>query len=130
MKACVRCEREMGLESFYKNSRSADGLAYACKACMKESRSKEVSKRCYQRRREALRRYHHERYAAGGESSKSASRLSAKEKTENLSDGYIRRLITQRSPLLPKNIPLSLVAAKRLQIQIVRLAKELTDEKC
>ncbi len=130
MKICARCGIKKSLDCFYKNSKSADGHTYACKECKRLARSKDVAKRDYQKRKVTIRAYYKERYAAGGDSSKTAARLAAKANTESLSDGYIRRLITQRSPLLPRDIPSSLVAVKRLQVQILRLAKESTNEKC
>lgn len=130
MKTCVRCRQEKSLDSFYRNNRSSDGRAYACKECKKLARSKDVSRRNYEKRKTTVSAYYKERYASGGDESREASRLAAKAASGELSDAYIRRLITQRSSLLPKNIPSSLVAVKRLQVQILRLAKEINDEKC
>lgn len=40
MKKCIRCNEFKDLNEFFKNWRSADGLAYSCKICRKEGTDK------------------------------------------------------------------------------------------
>jgi len=54
-------------------------------------------------------------------------RANAKRERDRLTDGYIRTILSMRTPLKSKAIPQAMVEAKRIQLQITRRIKDVAD---
>lgn len=108
-KICGRCKLELSLEEFY--FRADRGcLASKCKSCFSDVQ------RSYKARPEIKARQRANR-AAWQRSEASAGRSS-------ISDIYVKKLLTAKTPLKSADIPDSLVQLKRVQIAITRLLKD------
>lgn len=66
------------------------------------------------------------RYRSGNEAARRRARERARLIVTGLSSSYVKSLIARGSPLSFEEIPESLIEIKRLQIQILRAAKEIT----
>mgnify|MGYP003153305210 FL=1 len=113
-KACCRCKETKDISMFYRDKNRKDGRRYNCKVCSEISTKKwrdnnpdKYSKyNCNPRRNKEIR---------------AKSKLRSKTNRENLTDSYIRDLITmQNTSLKPKDIPNSLVKLWRINLKLKR----------
>lgn len=126
MKRCARCKIEKPEIGFHRNNRNPDGREYACKECRRLSRNADTDRRTYQKRKASIRAYWKDRRSPGNKIEKEAGRMAKKRTIDSLTDGYIRQLLTSQTQLQAQDIPEPLVAIKRLQIQILRAAKDIS----
>jgi len=149
MKRCPRCRETKPMAEFYRNKSRHNGRGEYCKICTKilinNSRSSPKAKKkakvyakTYRRSEEgkaAIKAYtntkafkaksvvNSRRYSST-EKGKSKARKRLKTYTENLTDGYIKKVLLGGRPVSSMNIPIKLIETKREQIKIKRYLKE------
>jgi hypothetical protein len=79
--------------------------------------------------KEHVKEYKSNHYAANKEKYLAAATRCNKRGADELSDTYIKRVIAHRTTLTAKDIPESLIQAKRAYIKGLRLIKEQEDER-
>lgn len=151
MKTCKDCQQSLPPAAFAKNAKNSDGLYTYCRACaalrkaayraarVDEERARNLD--WYRRNKEASNatsRAYHERnrerrlqqlreyYAANQERMQARTRTAQAE----LADHYVRYLLMPRQTvMLRRELPATLVQAKRLQMMIKRATERNDDEK-
>ena len=120
MKICTKCKVEKDESLFSKNRSRCDGLSSICKDCH--------AKYCvkyYSNNKDKLRDYSTTYRLNNLEKTREAARLGVKRSADDLSRMYIIKLIKQNTRLKPKDIPIELIEAKRMQMMINRKLKEM-----
>ena len=147
MKTCPQCRQSLDELLFSKNSHKPDGLQSWCKAC-KSSHHKKTYNPCKEheawlkKRTKTLQRMA-EQYAlnptAGREKAK-AWRNENQEKDfatkrryrvsqcKNMTDEYVKKLLTQGTTLTAAEIPNELINVKREQLRILRELRKADHE--
>lgn len=69
---------------------------------------------------------YYQRYMSKPEN-RERDRTQSKRERDNLTDGYIRTILSMRTPLKSEAIPQAMVEAKRIQLQITRRIKDATN---
>ena len=114
-KKCTKCHITKHADFFYRNKAKKDGRQSHCKEChnkvtikwRKANPDKYSIYNCTPRRNEEM---------------KLKSKLRSKTNRRNLTDSYIRDLITMNNTSLkPKDIPQKLVDAYRIQVKLKRI---------
>lgn len=156
-KRCSTCKVDKCLAEFHRNKARKDGVASECKSCWRQGRT-EPGKERKAKRIEMLKSFKELEYrlcqvcgaqksnaefltSAGNErdhSSTCNACMNAKRRPRStetktrlraaLSSSYVRGLLS-RGAASAADIPESLVAVKAMQIQIIRLAKDIENEK-
>lgn len=156
-KRCSTCKTDKSLAEFHRNKARKDGVASECKSCWRLGRT-DLGRQQKVARKEGLESFRELEYrlcqvcsaqksktdfltSAGNErdhrstcnTCMNSKRRPRSTKTKTLlragpSSSYIRGLLS-RGAASAADIPESLVAVKALQIQIIRLAKDIENEK-
>tara|TARA_Y100001951_G_C11145195_1_gene185920 strand:- start:123 stop:497 length:375 start_codon:yes stop_codon:yes gene_type:complete len=114
-KKCTKCHITKHADFFYRNKAKKDGRQSHCKEChnkvtikwRKANPDKYSIHNCTPRRNKEM---------------KLKSKLRSKTNRRNLTDSYIRDLITMNNTSLkPKDIPQKLVDAYRIQVKLKRI---------
>ena len=115
IKECTKCKSTKDISMFYRNKYRTDGRQSHCKVCHNEvttkwrkaNPDKYSIHNCTPRRNKEM---------------KLKSKLRSKTNRRNLTDSYIRDLITMNNTSLkPKDIPQKLVDAYRIQVKLKRI---------
>lgn len=109
-KKCSKCSKILPLNEFGPDGRFFSGRRSECRACARERRK--LMPDIWQ------------------DNQRKRARAWMRASVQDLSDDYIRRLLSRDCELKKEDVPESLIKVKRLQIRILRKAKEMTDEKC
>lgn len=130
-KRCSHCERSLPNAAFNKDRSHADGMASWCRECI------HAAKRDHYRNNPEQYRARNERKPAAVKREvvyrwkRNHPELVAemhRSQRQRLTDGAVRSMLTNGTSMRNQDIPQALVEAKRLQLQITRLVKELNDE--
>ncbi|MGC3984812.1 MAG: hypothetical protein QM777_08840 [Pseudorhodoferax sp.] len=139
-KRCPKCEQAKPASDYWRRAKSWDGLQPYCKACQngaasERKRTARLNESPEQRheRIEASRLYRRENkervndYAvkwqrANKEKFRSIQAAHRRRAAEQISDAYVRRMLSSRSTLKPSQIPDALVQLKR---QFISLNREI-----
>jgi len=117
-KICIKCGEEKSLNSFYKDYNSK------CKMCCIEY-SKKYREQNIDKCHKSGKKYREQNRDKCFE----YSRKKHKQNKENLTNTYIRNLLNNGiSRIKNKDIPLELIQAKREQIKLFRLIKQIKNE--
>ena len=145
MKACTKCFIEKPMEDFYQISLPKLRQTSACKACLIARSRKNVLanpelRQDWMMRSSTARKEYRKRYnidhpdahkawvAANLDICRTRSKNAQRSSADRLADGYILHLLTQKTNLARTDIPQALVDAKREQLSIKRLTKQLNQE--
>lgn len=111
LKKCSCCSQWLHVSCYHKNAKALHGVMGMCKNC----------RNAYQRegRRHNL-VYTREKDRARYERSRAAQ---LKERRDHLTDGYVKKLLTQHSAIQIAIVPQELIEAKRLQMMLHRETK-------
>jgi predicted nucleic acid-binding Zn-ribbon protein len=148
-KRCTKCGEVKSLEEFCVDKTIKSGRSSRCKECRREylrkwreknrgkllERSRQWVAENPEKRRETVRKSDaknakkrrekaRERYAENRERLNLDTLKRGARNRKNLSDVYVRQLMTKRSPLLHADIPQELVEAKRVELKIKRYLRE------
>ena len=115
-KTCYKCKIEKDILLFYRNKCKKDGRQGECKVCKnkidiiwKKANPEKYSKyNCTPRR---------------NKEKKIASKMRSRKQRHNLSDRYIRDLMTMQSNLKPEDIPDKLVKVHKINLKLKRMLK-------
>lgn len=133
----------MKLENFIKKGKHASGnQAYRCKFCMKDLHAKNYLKnkdkideknRLYRQKnreqiREASKEYYHAKKDLNEKNKRRRDKRLNKKQVENLSDRYIKDLLTRHGKFKSDQITPSLIIEKRNNLIEKRQRKEQKDE--
>ena len=113
IKACTKCKIKKDISLFYRNKYRTDGRQSHCKVChntvtmtwRKANPDKYSKYKCSPRNNEKM---------------KIKSIMRSRKHRHDMSDGYIRDLITMHSDLEPKDISDELVKAHRMNLKLKR----------
>ena len=115
---CTKCKKIKSLDGFYKRKGSKCGYRRPCIECYN---NKDICKwRVYSK--EYWKEYRQR------DKSKKTWRKWFLKRRENITDSYIKKLLTSRSNLRFEDIPQELVEAKRQYVKIKRITKETQNE--
>ena len=118
MLKCTRCKITKNVSMFYKNKRKINGRQSHCKIChdkavkkwRKANPDKYSKYNCTPRRNEVM---------------KTKSKMRSRQYRHDMSDNYIRDLMTMHTSLKPKDIPNELVKCHKINLKLKRML-ELT----
>ena len=118
-KKCSKCKIKKDVSMFWKNNTTSTGLQAYCMLCHNVQKATWINNNpeAYKAQQKSRKK----RGIKHANDSKLRSRISRKE----MSDGYIRSLMTMKSDLKSKDIPDELVEIHRLNLKLKR-ALELT----
>ncbi len=144
-KLCTQCKESKPLLAFFRDKSRKDGYAHRCKECSKtnyaawyQDNKERVSKRQADwhlanrerslARSAAWRNSHREHiqardaayYKAHQQQKRESSRARSKQGAEQLSDTYVRQVLTDGTSLRYRDVPQSLVDAKREHLRVIR----------
>ena len=127
MKKCNQCNKIKSREEFYtqkrpgRNGKTYYGLRYVCIPCDKQG--------SYKRRKAGGWKYEKERQGKGTRHAE-LSKANSQKHRDNMSDMYIRSLITKKSKSLkPEDIPEGLVRMYRISLGIKRELRALKSQR-
>lgn len=147
MKTCTKCGECKSPDDFYRRAKSPDGLAYMCKPCVyacaahplvrarknERRRGDEVTlakQRAYKAaNRPALNIARADWERRNPEKSAAMRKTDSRRRVDRLTDWYVVLCLKQNSGLERRDIPPPLIEAKRLQLQIKRLANQTQEKK-
>lgn len=139
-KRCPRCEQTKPASGYWKSLKAWDGLQPWCKACQnavasernrkarlnespEQRRARIEAHRLYQREnKERINAYTVKWQKANPEKFKSIQSAHRRRAADEISDAYVRRMLSSRSTLKPSQIPDALVHLKR---QFIALNREI-----
>ena len=112
-KTCTACEEVKDLSMFYRNKYRTDKRQSHCKVChnavtkqwRKDNPDKYSKYNCSPRKNEAM---------------KTKSKIRSRKHRHDMSDRYIRDLITMHTDLKPEDIPDELVEMYKINLQLKR----------
>jgi len=122
LKKCTKCKEVFPLDRFYQCRTENNGLDTRCKSCA-HGRWKILY-----RKNESLRQRAAARQALAYQHRRDSIVRRRKEGRDNLSDLYVRSLLVDRCPEMPRSVPPELIALKREQLKITRYLKDIKDE--
>ena len=113
MKECTKCKETKNISMFYRNKYRTDGRQSHCKVChnevtkqwRKDNPEKYSKYNCSPRRNEQM---------------KIKSKMRSREHRHEMSDRYIRDIMTMNSSLQPEDITNEMVEVHRLNLKIKR----------
>ena len=116
MLKCARCKITKNISMFYKNKRKINGRQSHCKIChdkavkkwRKANPDKYTTYNCNPRRNEEM---------------KDKSKMRSRQHRHDMSDRYIRDLMTMHTSLKPEDIPEKLVECHRVNLKLKRILK-------
>ena len=116
MLKCTKCKATKDVSMFYKNKRKVNGRQSHCKIChdkavkkwRKANPDKYTTYNCHPRRNEEM---------------KVKSKLRSRQHRHDMSDRYIRDLMTMHTSLKPEDIPEKLVECHRVNLKLKRMLK-------
>ena len=116
MLKCARCKITKNISMFYKNKRKINGRQSHCKIChdkavkkwRKANPDKYTTYNCNPRRNEEM---------------KAKSKMRSRQHRHDMSDRYIRDLMTMHTSLKPEDIPEALVECHRVNLKLKRMLK-------
>ena len=116
MLKCARCKITKDNSMFYKNKRKINGRQSHCKIChdksvkkwRKANPDKYTTYNCNPRRNEEM---------------KAKSKMRSRQHRHDMSDRYIRDLMTMHTSLKPEDIPEKLVECHRVNLKLKRILK-------
>ncbi len=116
MKKCTKCKATKNISMFYRNKRRTDGRQSHCKVChnkanmkwRKENPDKYSIYNCHPRRNKEM---------------KTKSKMRSRQYRHDMSDNYIRDLMTMHTSLKPEDIPKKLVECHRINLKLKRMLK-------
>ena len=116
MLKCTKCKEIKDISMFYRNKRKINGRQSHCKIChdkavkkwRKANPDKYSTYNCNPRR---------------NEEKKIESKLRSRQHRHDMSDRYIRDLMTMHTSLKPKDIPEGLVECHRVNLKLKRMLK-------
>ena len=116
MLKCARCKITKDDSMFYKNKRKVNGRQSHCKIChdkavkkwRKANPDKYTAYNCNPRRNEEM---------------KAKSKMRSRQHRHDMSDRYIRDLMTMHTNLKPEDIPEGLVECHRVNLKLTRKLK-------
>ena len=116
MLKCARCKITKDNSMFYKNKRKINGRQSHCKVChnevtmkwRKDNPDKYSKYNCAPRRNEEM---------------KFKSKMRSRQHRHDMSDRYIRDLMTMHTSLKPEDIPKELVECHRANLKLKRMLK-------
>ena len=121
-KKCNYCKKIKSLDEYFKSTSSADGKAYKCKKCTVEDRRKWVKNNPEKYKAQLERRKNNPWYK--NKANMMPKIIKQRENVKNLSDNYIRQLITSKGTagenLDPKDISDELIKTHRLNLKLKR----------
>ena len=112
-KICTKCKAEKDFSLFFKNKDKKYGLASNCKECHEKA-----TKLWRKKNPERYKSYCRGRVKTPERTLK--SKLRSRKHRKEMSDAYIRDLITMKSSLNPEDIPDEMVEMHRLNLAIKR----------
>ena len=123
MKQCSRCKVLKNIDEFYKDKNKLDGRKYNCKQCANEMTSNwrknnpdKYKQICTTERTEELAH---------------KSKMRSRNHRTNLTDTYIRDLMTMNTDLNPQDIPIEMVKIWKINLKLKRelgLTRKLKEE--
>jgi len=116
MLKCTKCKEIKDISMFYRNKRKINGRQSHCKIChdkvVKKWRKANPNKysiyNCNPRRNEEM---------------KTKSKLRSRQNRHDMSNGYIRDLMTMHTNLKPEDIPKELVECHKINLKLKRMLK-------
>ena len=113
IKQCTECKTNKDISMFYRNKYRTDGRQSHCKVChnkttmkwRKDNPDKYSKYNCSPKRNKAM---------------KNKSKMRSRKLRHNMSNSYIRDLMTMNNNLKPEDIPKELVEAHKINLQIKR----------
>ena len=113
---CTKCKETKNTFMFYRNKYKANGRQSQCKVCKnkvnikwrKANPDKYSTYNCHPRRNEEM---------------KIKSKLRSRQHRHDMSDRYIRDLMTMHTSLKPEDIPEALVECHRVNLKLKRMLK-------
>ena len=116
MLKCTKCKATKDVSMFYKNKRKVNGRQSHCKIChdkavkkwRKANPDKYTAYNCNPRRNEEM---------------KAKSKMRSRQHRHDMSDRYIRDLMTMHTSLKPEDIPEKLVKCHRVNLKLKRILK-------
>ena len=114
VKICTKCKTKKDISLFYRNKYKKDGRQGECKVC----RDKVTT---------IWRKNNPEKYSEYNSSPKRnkkkkiESKMRSRKQRHNLSDRYIRDIMTMQSNLKPEDIPDELVKAHKVNLKLKRI---------
>ena len=116
MLKCIRCKITKNVSMFYKNKCKVNGRQAHCKIChdksvkkwRKANPDKYSTYNCNPRRNEEM---------------KAKSKMRSRQHRHDMSDRYIRDLMTMHTTLKPEDIPEALVECHRVNLKLKRMLK-------
>ena len=116
MLKCTKCKATKDVSMFYKNKRKVNGRQSHCKIChdkavkkwRKANPDKYTTYNCNPRRNEEM---------------KAKSKMRSRQHRHDMSDRYIRDLMTMHTDLKPEDIPEALVECHRINLKLKRILK-------
>jgi hypothetical protein len=118
---CSNCMRCLSLSMFQRDRRRVRGVKAACREC-ELARCRDWYARNAQRERDAARN----RMVLTPPEKR---REYVKAWKDKLADGYVRQRLCYGTAIKPEDLPQSLIEAKRLELSIKRLVKEMEKPK-
>ena len=116
IKTCTKCKAKKDISLFYRNKCRSDGRQANCKECHGAS-----TRNWRKNNPEKYLAYDRNRKRNPKKAKKSIMR--SRKHRKEMSDGYIRDLMTMHSKLEPKDIPNELVEIHRLNLKLKRQLK-------
>ena len=116
MLKCTKCKATKDDSMFYRNKEKINGRQSQCKVChnktnmkwRKANPDKYSTYNCHPRRNEEM---------------KIKSKLRSRQHRHDMSDRYIRDLMTMHTDLKPEDIPKALVECHRINLKLKRMLK-------
>ena len=116
MLKCTKCKATKDVSMFYRNKYKINGRQSRCKVChnkanikwRKANPDKYTTYNCHPRRTEEM---------------KIKSKLRSRQHRHDMSDRYIRDLMTMHTTLKPEDIPEKLVECYRVNLKLKRMLK-------
>ena len=113
---CTKCKATKDVSMFYRNKYKTNGRQSHCKVChdkttrkwRKANPDKYSTYNCNPRRNEEM---------------KAKSKLRSRQHRHDMSDRYIRDLMTMHTSLKPEDIPEALVECHRVNLKLKRMLK-------
>jgi hypothetical protein len=119
-KVCTKCDTVRAIEQFHRNKAAQDGRMQRCKLCVAAAKKVEYAQRKAGTFVSSTTRVKKEQVAK-----RVATVAHYNDRiVDNLDDAYVRRKLVKQTGLAHDDIPAVAVEVKRLQLQILREARE------
>ena len=116
MLKCTRCKITKNVSMFYKNKRKVNGRQSDCKVCHDK-----ITKKWRKANPDKYSKYNCN--PKRNEEKKTESKLRSRQHRHDMSDRYIRDLMTMHTTLKPEDIPEALVECHRVNLKLKRMLK-------